>query len=370
MPRRARPRAGIARRLARSAWLGAVSVWTGLVSAPDGDEPDGAEAGGEEVLVGGQAVMEGVMMKLPRAWAVTVRRASGELISRSDEHVPWAERWPLLKLPVLRGIAVLFSTLALGMRCLFFSTDVLAQDMEAADAGDGDRERESGADSGEPGASHPAGGMRWWEVALSVGFAVILFLGVFKALPLVAARGAARLWEPLGSSLGESIVSGIVLLLLFVTYLLAISWLPDIQRVFRYHGAEHKVVWLHEARDERTVERARTYSRLHPRCGTSFLFFVVVTSMVVWAMFPVDWGFWSKLGLRLSLFPLIVGLSYELIRLTARHRERLFFRVLVAPGLWSQRITTRPPDDDMLEVSLHSLGLAEAVSHGRQAPSH
>jgi uncharacterized protein YqhQ len=211
------------------------------------------------------------------------------------------------------------------------------------------------------------GGLSKTELGVSIALAAGLFLLLFKALPLGLAWGAAKVWPALGAPLAESVISGLALAAIFVTYLLLLSLVPDIRRVFQYHGAEHEVVWLHEKGDARTVDAARRYPRFHPRCGTSFLFFVVLTSIVVWSLFPVDWGFFGKLGLRLALFPLIVGLSYELIRLTARRRESLVFRALMAPGLWSQRITTRPPDDGMLEVSLHSLALAERAHGGGAA---
>jgi uncharacterized protein YqhQ len=358
-----------------------------------------------EILVGGQAVLEGVMMKLPRSWAVTVRRSNGQLVSRSGVHVPWTERWPILKAPVLRGVAILFSTLGLGMRCLFFSSDVLAQDLEEEEAKkkggpkapgaallglyalhsalvsglEGDEADEPEGDP--PEASHEAvdspdaGGMKWWELALSIGMALGMFLLLFKALPLGVAIAAEKVWAPLGDPFGESVVNGIALLLIFTGYLGLMSLIPDIKRTFMYHGAEHKVVWMSEKGQEPSVENAAQHPTQHPRCGTSFLFFVIATSVVVWAIaggvlgqFGIEYGFLGKLGLRLALFPLIVGLSFELIRLTAKRHERGFWRALVAPGLWSQRITTKQPDNSMLEVSLRSLSLAQAAGDGREAP--
>ena len=204
--------------------------------------------------------------------------------------------------------------------------------------------------------------MSGWEVTLSVTLAAALFLALFKVLPLGVAWGAAKLWPGLGTPLAESVISGLALAAVFVGYLYAMSLIPDIRRVFQYHGAEHCVVHVHEAREAATVLNARAKPTLHPRCGTSFLFFMVLTSIVVWACLPVQAGFLAKLGLRLAAFPLIVGLSFELIRLSARHRTNPFFRALMAPGLWSQKITTKRPDDDMLAVSLHSLALAAKES--------
>lgn len=345
------------------------------------------------------------MMKLPRAWAVTVRRANGEMVSRSGAHVPWTERWPILKLPVLRGVAVLFSTLGLGMRCLFFSSDVLSRDLEEEEVAkkkdgpkppsstllgalllqtalmsgpDGDETDEAPADLPEHERTETpdAGGMKWWELALSIGMAAGMFLLFFKALPLGIAMLAQKVWAPLGEPLGESLVNGLALMAILIGYMYLMSRIPDIRRTFQYHGAEHAVVWMSEKGQEPTVENAGSNPIRHPRCGTSFLVFVVLTSVVVWAIaggvigsLGYEQTFLTKLGLRLALLPLIVGLSYELIRLTAKRHDRGFWKAMVAPGIWSQAITTKQPDDSMLEVSLKSLELAQGVTDGRQAPS-
>ena len=349
----------------------------------------------QEILAGGQAVLEGVMMKLPTSWAVTVRLPSGELATAAGTHVPWTDRWPVLRLPLLRGVATLASMMVLGFRSLQFSQDVLASAASdgggpaptagsacagaakvatlavlaaVADGPDGtevdDRRERPAAGEASPGKAAP-GGMSSWEVALSIGLAAGLFLVLFKALPLGVAWLAAKWWPALATPLAESLISGATLLAVFVSYLYGISLIPDIRRVFQYHGAEHKVVHVHERSEAWTVENARRHSTFHPRCGTSFLFFVVLTSVVIWSFVHVDAGFFGKLAVRLAAFPLVLGVSYELIRLSSRHRERLFFRALMAPGLWSQRITTKPPDDSMLAVSLNSLELAAAQSSRR-----
>ena len=204
------------------------------------------------------------------------------------------------------------------------------------------------------------GGLSTWELTLSIGIALVMFVLVFKALPLGVAWLAGSVWPVLKAPIAESLISGVALIGVFVGYLLLMSRLPDIRRVFQYHGAEHKIVHVHESGQRITVENARPFSTFHPRCGTSFMFFVVLTSIVVWSLFPFHLGFLGKLGLRLALFPLILGLSFELIRLSSRHRANPFFKALIAPGLWSQRITTKPPDDSMLEVSIRSLELATA----------
>ena len=336
-----------------------------------------------EILVGGQAVLDGVMMKMPRAWAVTVRRPDGELVTSSGDVVPWSDRWRILKLPILRGVAVLGQMLVLGMRSLSFSADIAASAEEGkpaakttltlgsllllsavadgpqGDEADGAPATTATRDSARD-AKTPRGGLSTWELTVSIGFALLMFVVVFKALPLGVAWMAGRFWPALKAPLAESLISGAALMAVFVGYLLLMSRLPDIRRVFQYHGAEHKVVHVHEAGKAWTVENARPYSTFHPRCGTSFMFFVVLTSIVVWSLFPMHVGYLGKLALRLALLPLILGLSFELIRLSSRHRTNPLFRMLMAPGLWSQRITTKPPDDGMLQVSIRSLEQAAA----------
>ena len=291
-------------------------------------------AGEQEILVGGQAVLEGVMMKMPRSWAVTVRRANGELVSRSGPIAPWSERFPLLKLPILRGVAVLGQMMVLGMRSLSFSADVAAQDEESSakgggraagdvaksvlsvgsllvlaavadgpqgdEADDDDRPREVSAPNTDP-ASDPVssahahdpsrGGLSSTELTLTLVFAFVMFVVVFKALPLGVAWLAGSIWPALKAPLAESLISGVALLTIFITYLFLMSRIPDIRRVFQYHGAEHKVVHAHESGQPITVENAARFPTLHPRCGTSFLFFVVLTSIVVWSLFPMHVGF-------------------------------------------------------------------------------
>ena len=346
-----------------------------------------------EVLVGGQAVLEGVMMKMPRSWAVTVRRGDGSLVSRDGDFTPWSERWPILKLPILRGPAILGQMMQLGMRSLFFATDVLAAEEKAAgrapgvakttltlgsllvlqavadgpDGSEADPESRAPAPSNAGAEPRPASaepplekGMSKAELALSLGVALVLFVLVFKMLPLGLAMLAGKVFPILKAPLAESLISGIALAGVFVAYLFILSRFPDMKRLFMYHGAEHEMVHVHEKKLAWTPGNASLQSTRHPRCGTSFLFFVVLTSIVVWSLFPIQAGFLPKIGLRLALLPVVMGLSFELIRLSARHRDNWFFKALMAPGLWSQGITTKKPDDSMREVSIRSLELASA----------
>lgn len=292
-----------------------------------------------ELLVGGQALIEGVMMRSPGAYGVAVRRADGSLAFQRGKVGSFARRYPFLKLPVLRGVAVLFQSLALGIRALNFSAE---------------QSLEEGAP--EPGKA-PEKTSSWaiaGSMALGLGLGVLIFL----FLPLWLTQLLETYVFGQLSSLAFNLVDGLLRGVFFLAYILAIAQMKDIHRVFQYHGAEHKVVFAHEKGLPLTVENARGMSRLHPRCGTSFLLFVLVVSIVVFAFIPKTAPFLVKFGGRLLLVPAIAGLSYEVLRLTARHRAAPLFALLVAPGLALQRITTQEPTDDMLEVAIAALEVA------------
>ena len=292
-----------------------------------------------ELLVGGQALIEGVMMRSPGAYGVAVRRPDGSIAFLRGKVTGLAKRYPFLKLPVLRGVAVLFQSLALGIRALNFSAE---QAMAEEDKG---------------AAPAPAPEKKSnWAVAGSMSIGLVFGAVVFLLLPLWLTQLAERhLFGGQLSSLGFNLVDGALRALFFLGYIFAISRMKDIHRVFQYHGAEHKVVFNYEARLPLTVENARAQSRLHPRCGTSFLLFVLLVSILVFAFIPKTAPLLVKFGGRLLLVPAIAGLSYEVLRFTAKHRAAPLFALLVAPGLALQRITTQEPTDDMLEVAIAAL---------------
>jgi uncharacterized protein YqhQ len=296
-----------------------------------------------ELLVGGQALIEGVMMRSPGAYGVAVRRPDGSLAFQRGKVSSLAKRYPFLKLPVLRGVAVLFQSLGLGIRSLNFSAEqaVAAAEVENAD---------------QPvGPSEPAKTSNW-AIASSMAFGLGLGIVVFLLAPLwLAHLGEKYLFGGHLSNLGFNLLDGGLRAVFFLAYIWGISRMKDIHRVFQYHGAEHKVVFNYEKRLPLTVENARAQSRLHPRCGTSFLLFVLLMSIVVFALIPKTAPFLVKFGGRLLLVPAIAGLSYEVLRFTAKHRAAPLFAVLVAPGLALQRITTQEPTDDMLEVAIAAL---------------
>lgn len=299
-----------------------------------------------ELLVGGQALIEGVMMRSPGAYGVAVRRPDGSLAFQRGKVASLAKRYPFLKLPVLRGVAVLFQSLALGIRALNFSAEQAMAEpaKEAADAAE--------PTEGAPPKKKDASG---WAILGSMAFGIGAGVLFFIFLPLwLTQLGEKYLFGQL-SSLAFNLVDGGLRAVFFLAYIFAISRMKDIHRVFQYHGAEHKVVFAYERKLPLTVENARAQSRLHPRCGTSFLLFVLLVSILVFALIPKTAPFFVKFGGRLLLVPVIAGLSYEVLRITAKRRAAPLFALLVAPGLALQRITTQEPTDDMLEVGIAAL---------------
>jgi uncharacterized protein YqhQ len=318
-----------------------------------------------ELLVGGQALIEGVMMRSPGAYGVAVRRPDGSIAFQHGKVASLAKRYPILKLPVLRGVAVLFQSLALGIRSLNFSAEQAVAADEVAETVEG------AAVAGPPEPAKTSN----WAIASSMAFGLGLGIVVFLLAPLwLTHLGEKYLFGGHLSNLSFNLLDGGLRAIFFLAYIWGISRMKDIHRVFQYHGAEHKVVFNYEKRLPLTVENARAQSRLHPRCGTSFLLFVLLMSILVFALIPKTAPFLVKFGGRLLLVPAIAGLSYEVLRFTAKHRAAPLFAVLVAPGLALQRITTQEPTDDMLEVAIAALeealredGLLEAEPAGTRA---
>jgi uncharacterized protein YqhQ len=289
-----------------------------------------------EVLLGGQAVIEGVMMRAPGAYAVAVRRKGGDVVTLRRAVLRMSDRHPALRAPVLRGCLALFQSLALGIRALNFS---------AEQAFEGSPERRSASTSS-------------WAVAGSLLLALGFALGLFFYAPLFLTDLLARAFPALGHGLAYNLVDGAIRIVFFVAYILGISLSGEMRRIFQYHGAEHKVVHAYEAGDELTVGNARRHSTLHPRCGTSFLLFVMVISVLAFSAIPASTPFLGKLAARLILLPLIAGVSFEVLRWSARKRGSPFFSALVAPGLWMQKLTTLEPGDEQLAVAIEALRAA------------
>ena len=292
-----------------------------------------------ELVLGGQAVIEGVMMKGPLAYAVAVRKANGEIRVRDFPLVESAARKRIAKIPLVRGVVTMAVMLAIGYRALQYSADEAMADEEGAggaakDAGEGTK-----------------GGL---AMAGAMAMALLLGVGLFFLLPLYATHLLAGLVPALRGSIAFNLADGAIRVLVFVLYIVGITWMKDIRRVFEYHGAEHKVINAYEAKADLTPEAVRKCPRLHPRCGTSFLLFVMVISILVFSLIPRESSLLAKALLRLPLIPAIAGISYEVLRLSAKKTRSPWFRALVAPGLWLQRLTTREPDLPQIEVAIAS----------------
>jgi uncharacterized protein YqhQ len=312
----------------------------------------------EDVLLGGQAVLEGVMMRSPRSMAVAVRRPNGEISILRQRILALADMHPLLRLPVIRGAVVMVQALVLGFRSLNFSAETAFEEPGEADERQGAGEapaRTAGTEDSQDRDIKKKPGGSSLAIAGSLVLAVILGFGLFFLIPLALTQFVRSFVPALENTVIFNLVDGVIRVIIFLAYLFSISLMRDIRRVFEYHGAEHKTVHAAEARVPLTVENVRTYSRLHPRCGTSFLMFVMVVSILVFSFLPSDPPFYILILPRLALIPLIAGLSYEAIRLSARHIKNPVSRVLIRPGLWLQYITTQEPEDAQIAVAIRAL---------------
>jgi uncharacterized protein YqhQ len=302
--------------------------------------PDGMPVAGRDAPIGGQAVLEGVMMRGVSTWSVAVRKPDGEIEVSSEPLVSWAKRHRILRLPVIRGVVALGESLKIGFRALAISAN--AQLAEEEDA-------------------EPIGGLTW---GITIALSLVLAIGLFFVIPVGA---TSLIKDQLGSALLFWLVEGILRTAIFIGYIVLISRLPDLRRVFEYHGAEHKTISCFEAGDDLIPERAARYSRLHPRCGTSFLLIVMVLAIFVFAPIGLPEWYWLLLS-RILGIPLIAGLSYEVIKWAGRNRHKRWVRAVMWPGLMLQNLTTREPDHDQLEVAIRALEAVLAVEKPGEAP--
>ncbi|MCD6308385.1 MAG: DUF1385 domain-containing protein [Candidatus Latescibacteria bacterium] len=313
----------------------------------------GCDDGSVDMNVGGQAVIEGVMMRSPTAIATAVRLPDGAIEIDTKPFTSFVKVHTFLDVPVLRGAVNFFEMLVIGVKTLNWSADVQMQY----------EDRRNGRETGKKSLvnSLMLGG--------SIVLAFVIALGVFFALPIWAAT-------LLGLSKGAllfNLVAGSIRLALFLLYVFLISRMPDVKRIFRYHGAEHKSIFAFESSLPLVVESARSKSRFHPRCGTSFILIVALFSIFLYgiadSLFPLVFGhmqsYPERLVTHLSLLPLVAGVSYELLKLSGKFRSNRLARALIAPGLWLQKMTTAVPDDDMLEVAL--CALSAAIEYGESA---
>jgi uncharacterized protein YqhQ len=296
---------------------------------------------GEETLVGGQAVLEGVMMRSPHAWAIAVRKPSGEVATHSESLERPSDKHKWMGWPIVRGVMTLGYAMTLGFRALRFSANVALDQIPPDDKGK--KIEISG-----------------WVAAVNIIISLAFFIFMYKFLPLAAATELKRVNPFFGNSIIFNLVDGVIRIALFLLFIWGVSLMKDIRRVYEYHGAEHKTVFAFENGDPLQEAAVQKYSTFHPRCGTSFLMTVMIFSILVYivanAIFPVT-TFWARFATRIVLLPVIAGLSYEIIRYAAKHRGSLF-ALMTAPGLWLQRITTQPPSDDQVHCAIVALDQA------------
>ncbi len=278
---------------------------------------------GSPFQYGGQAVIEGVMMRGPDSRAVAVRRPDQTIVVDEKMVGSLTRRFPVLKAPLVRGVVVLIEALVLGIEALTFSASQAL----------GEEEEEKLAP---------------WEIIITVGIALAMAVLLFAFLPVAAAH---LLNSVAPGAFVQNLIEGFFRIAIFLAYVVAIGRMADIRRVFQYHGAEHKVINAFEAGDRLEVERVQRYPTLHPRCGTSFLLIVLVISIMIFS-FLGEQVLWWRILSRVLLLPLVAGISYELVKISGKYYSRPLCRVLIAPGMWLQKLTTGPPDDGQVEVAL------------------
>jgi len=294
--------------------------------------PDGALVAKRDAPVGGQAVLEGVMMRGISVWAVAVRKPEGDIEVTSEPLVSWARRHRVWRLPVIRGVVALAESMKIGFRALAISANAQL----------------------DPEEQEEIGGFTW---GVTIALSLVLAIGLFFVIPVGA---TSLIKDQLGSPLLFWLVGGGLRTTIFIGYLVLISRVGDLRRVFEYHGAEHKTISAYEAEDRLIPSRAKLYSRLHPRCGTSFLLIVMVLAIFVFAPIGLPAWYWL-LASRILGIPLIAGLSYEVIKWAGRNRNKRWVRALMWPGLMLQNLTTREPDEQQLEVAIAALEAVLAV---------
>lgn len=347
----------------------------------------------KDLIVGGQAVMEGVMMRTPSAYAIAVRKKDGSIVKTAEVLPKWSDKYKWLNLPILRGGATLIQSMALGVKALNFSANIYEEDAKTQEELIKEKtlETEKALATGtfdenfskapvkvtlpegtkkNPKQSAGAVGSIIFALFFNVMLFIvapllltnILFIALGWAEAPLLARGAgwletvkAYIWEIKPHSwVAFNFIDGIIRMFFFVTMIFSMSFQKDIRRVFEYHGAEHKTVFTWEKGLPLTIANAKKQKRQHPRCGTSFLMVVMLVAIVLFSVIKFD-AMWLNLVVRIALMPLVAGLSYEVIRYAAKKESSIVFKLMTVPGLWLQNITTQEPDDEQLEVAIDSL---------------
>ena len=323
---------------------------------------------GEETLVGGQAVLEGVMMRSPHAWAIACRKPSGEMVTMSEPLDRPSDKHKWMAWPIVRGVITLGYAMTLGYRALRFSAHVAIEEVMQEDQAATSPKPAPGAAKGRSGhepsqAREKAATLSTWLAALNLVISLAFFIFMYKYVPLLAATELKRVEPALSGRIIFNLIDGAIRLGLFLLFIWGVSLWQDIRRVYEYHGAEHKTVFAFENGDPLTTEAVQKYPTFHPRCGTSFLMTVMLISIGFYMLIPFT-GFWARFAARVVLLPLIAGVSYEMIRFAARHRGSLF-ALMTTPGLWLQRITTKPPSDEQAQCAIVALDHAMILEKER-----
>jgi uncharacterized protein YqhQ len=263
--------------------------------------------GGEETLVGGQAVLEGVMMRTPHAWAITCRKPSGEICTHSEPLERLSEKHKWMGWPVVRGVITLGHAMTLGFRALKFSANIQLDELQKDESGKAPEKKFE---------------ISGWIAAVNILISVGFFIFMYKYLPLLATTELKKAHPSLNGQISFNLIDGLIRLALFLLFIWGTSLLGDIRRVYQYHGAEHKTVFAFENGDPLSTGAVQKYPTFHPRCGTSFLMTVMIISIFVYMLFPVT-TFWARFALRIALLPVITGVAYEIIRFAANHCSQL-----------------------------------------------
>lgn len=348
----------------------------------------------KDLIVGGQAVMEGVMMRTPSAYAIAVRKKDGSIVHTAEPLPKWSEKYKWLDVPVLRGGATLVQSMALGVKALNFSAQIAHEDTEAekapvaeksfqpeavlADGTTDENFTKAPVKAVMPEKSRAQKASQSAGAAGSIAFALFFNVLLFIVAPLLLTNvlfitlgwatapafvADANLWQTVKSYIWEikpdswiafNLIDGLIRMAFFVIMIFTMSYLRDIRRVFEYHGAEHKTVFAWEKGLDLSPKNAKTQKRQHPRCGTSFLMVVMLVAIVLFSVIKFD-VMWLNLLVRIVLMPLVAGLSYEIIRYAAKKESSVIFKFMTLPGLWLQNITTQEPDDEQLEVAIKAL---------------
>ena len=300
---------------------------------------------GEETLVGGQAVLEGVMMRSPHAWGIAVRKPDGEVVSHAEGLERPSEKHKWMGWPIVRGVITLGQAMTLGFKALQFSANVALEE-EQKDTPKEEKLEFSG-----------------WVAALNIVLSLGFFIMMYKFIPLLATKQIQHYFPGTDNRFGTGLIDGVIRITLFLFFIWLTSRAKDIHRVFEFHGAEHKTVFAFESGKPVTVEHAQSFSTFHPRCGTSFLMTVMLISIPIYMLFP-KMSFLAGFGVRILMLPVIAGVSYEIIRFAARRRSSMF-ALLTKPGLWLQRITTQPCDDTQVQCAMLALDKAFEIEKQR-----